>query len=139
MNNEFATDSHRRSARRRSARARSGKLALVVATASLAVPAAAFGYTVPGTSGTGHDNAGAAAGAPSRPDGNLTLRRDGSKAVPFAPVTTQTIQSSDDGFAWGDAMIGAGAALGLVAIGGAGLTVRRRGGIHPHSVPTTSS
>jgi hypothetical protein len=138
MKQDLAIDSHPRAARMRSVRARKGKLALVLATASLAVPATAFGYTDPGTSSTGHAKGGPAAGAPSRSDGNLTLRRDGSKAVTFVPAGTQTIQSSDEGFAWGDAMIGAGAALGLVAIGGAGLTVRRRGGIHPHSVPSSS-
>ncbi|HMC06620.1 MAG TPA: hypothetical protein VKG89_04400 [Solirubrobacterales bacterium] len=138
MKQDLAIDSHPRAARMRSIRARKGKLALVLATASLAVPATAVGYTDPGAQSTGHDKGGPAAGAPSRSDGNLTLRRDGSTAVPFVPAGTQTIQSSDDGFAWGDAMIGAGAALGLVAIGGAGLTVRRRGGIHPQSVPSSS-
>lgn len=44
-----------------------------------------------------------------------TLRRDGSKAVPFvAPVEPDATAASGDGFDWADAAIGAG--LGAVAV-----------------------
>jgi hypothetical protein len=140
MNHDPRTDSHARASRTRSGHARSGRLALVLATASLAVPATAVGYTDPGSQSTNRGNASPTAAAPSRAnDGNVTLRRDGSKAQPFvANVGQTTTQAADDGFSWGDALIGAGAALGVVAIGGAGLTFRRRGGVQPSSVPSSS-
>jgi hypothetical protein len=63
--------------------------------------------------------------APAADDEGFVLRRDPSKAVPFvlepAPVTRE------EGFDWGDAALGAGAATLLLAPLGTGLTrVRRR-------------
>ena len=47
-----------------------------------------------------------------------------SDAAARAPTVIRTI---DDGFDWGSAAIGAGGAIGLVAVAtGAGLTLRRR-------------
>jgi hypothetical protein len=80
-----------------------------------------------------HDSAAA--------DSAVVLRRDSSKADPFVANVggTPTATASDDGFAWGDAAIGAGAALGVIALAGAGaLALRRRGGLATRSVATGS-
>jgi hypothetical protein len=65
------------------------------------------------------------------PASGQTLRRDGSKAVPFvANVGTEAAPPTDtaaptDGFDWGDGAIGAG--LGAALLAGAGAyAVRRR-------------
>ena len=68
--------------------------------------------------------AGPTAGAPA-------LRRDGSKAVPFvADLEPDIAAAAGEGFHWGDAAVGAGAAIVLVALGGAGLALRGR--LAPH-------
>jgi hypothetical protein len=97
----------------------------VLAAASLAIPAAASGsipsgYATPAS--TGWDQ------ATTDSTTTLVLHRDGSKAVPFiADVSTPTVAAAPgDGFDWGDAGIGAGAVLGIVALGGAGLLTLRR-------------
>jgi hypothetical protein len=80
-----------------------------------------------------HDSAAA--------DSAVVLRRDSSKADPFVANIdgTPTTTASDDGFAWGDAAIGAGAALGVIALAGAGaFALRRRGGLATRSVATGS-
>jgi hypothetical protein len=92
--------------------------ALALAVISLVIPAAAGAYTEPGgfTGGT----------AASHP---IVLHRDGAQAVPFdaSPGSGTNAVTSTGGFDWTDAMIGAGIALGLVAlIGAGGLTVRNR-------------
>jgi hypothetical protein len=106
--------------RRRSTRRRLGiRSVLALAAVSLVLPAGAAAYTVPGDF-TG----GATAASPQ-----IVLHRDGSQAVPFdaTPTGATSAPSSSGGFDWGDAMIGAGIALGLVAlIGAGGLTVRNR-------------
>jgi hypothetical protein len=59
------------------------------------------------------------------------LRRDGSKAVPWvANLEPDVAVPAGDGFDWGDAAVGAGAAIALVALGGAGLALRGR--LAPH-------
>jgi hypothetical protein len=64
----------------------------------------------------------------ARDNGQIVLRRDGSKAVPFVPYTrTSATAPRPDGFDWGDAAIGAGvASVMLVASGTVVLTRRRR-------------
>jgi hypothetical protein len=74
-------------------------------------------------------------------DHAIVLRRDGSKADPFVANVggTPTTTASDSDFAWGDAAIGAGVALGLIALAGAtGLALRRNGTYSARSVPTGS-
>jgi len=81
------------------------RVALAVTAASLAIPAAAGAYTVAGgfTGATGHH------GAQSPPRG------------------TATVGTTEDGFDGGEAMIGAGGALALIAfVGAGGLTIRSR-------------
>jgi hypothetical protein len=56
------------------------------------------------------------------------LRRDGSKAVPFDPIIGRTTSAPADGFDWGDAGVGAalGGAAALVGIGAAAAVRGRR-------------
>jgi hypothetical protein len=72
---------------------------------------------VPGPSYYGNPPPGAdLPGVPASSSG-VALRRDGSETVPFiADVGTKT-SASTGGFNWGDAGIGAGAALALTMIG----------------------
>jgi hypothetical protein len=112
--------------RRRRRRLRA-KLAVGTIVAAVAVPGVAAAAPAP-SSHTDGDESG------------VVLRRDGSQAdlfVPGASVATSTTSDGDD-FAWGDAAIGAGAALGLVAIAGGGLALHRRGAYAGRSVPTAS-
>ena len=65
----------------------------------------------------------------------VTLRRDGSKAVTFvanvgAP-TPSAPSAQSDSFDWGDAGIGAGAALGLAVLAAGAVALRRRTGLTP--------
>jgi hypothetical protein len=98
-------------------RPRTGRwLAIALVTASLAAPAAAFGYPVDPPGGTG---------------GSTIIGGSTNDADPGAPVP---VTSAEDGFSWGDAGIGAGAAVGLVALTGAGLAVRRHTRTTPQPV-----
>jgi len=55
------------------------------------------------------------------------LHRDGSKAVPFvADLQPDIAAAAGEGFDWGDAAVGAAAALGLVALAGAALALYSR-------------
>jgi hypothetical protein len=101
------------------------RLALAFAVVSMAIPGAAAAYTVPGDP-SGGTSAKADQGTPA--SHQVVLHRDGSQAVPFtAPSTTASPNDTNGGFDWGDAMIGAGGALALVALLGAGgLTIRSR-------------
>jgi hypothetical protein len=55
--------------------------------------------------------------------------RDAARGVPVGSASLQTPTASDDStFDWGDAGIGAGAALALVALAGGGVAVSRRSG-----------
>src|SRR6476620_11730927 len=60
------------------------------------------------------------------PASGQTLQRDGSKAVLFVTGLEPVAAPAADGFDWGDAAVGAAAALGLVALGGAGLALYAR-------------
>jgi hypothetical protein len=58
--------------------------------------------------------------------GGIVPRRDGSKAVPFVPVLDPAPPTPQaDGFAWGDAGIGAGAGVAAVLLASAGGRVIR--------------
>jgi hypothetical protein len=61
---------------------------------------------------------------PTTSAGDTVLRRDGSKAVPV--VVPPEPAAHPDGFDWGDAGVGAGAAAVALLIAAAGLRVARR-------------
>ena len=65
-------------------------------------------------------------------DDGIALRRDGSKADPFVPISNPTPASTAvDGFDWDDAAAGAVGAMALVLLGSTAWisTHRRRGHI----------
>ena len=108
-----------------------GALAVGVTATALAVPGAAAGF-----SSTGDDLAGPpSASTPPTPQENaVVVRRDGSAAVPFvADVSSESpTAAAGSGFDWGDAAIGAGAALGIIALLGAGgIAIRSRRHVAP--------
>ena len=86
---------------------------------------------------------------PQSPDRNgaIVLHRDGSQATPFvaevgpAATSTPTSTVSGDGFDWGDAAIGAGAALfaTALAIGASSALPGRRSGRSTKTVPASQS
>jgi hypothetical protein len=112
--------------RRRRRRLRT-KLAIGTIVAAIAVPGTAAAAPAPSSHTEGDE-------------GGVVLRRDGSQAEPFVAGTSVASPTTSDGddFAWGDAAIGAGAALGLMAIAGGGLALRRRVAPAGRSVPTAS-
>jgi hypothetical protein len=127
----------RRSVRRVSNRRRLVRgLALALTAASLVIPGAASAAQLEGPqlgAPIANDQADQAT-APARDQTAVTLRRDGSKAVPFVAESSDAATAGDSagGFDWGDAMIGAGAALALVAlIGAGGFTIRGRQRVAP--------
>ena len=108
-----------------------GALVVGVTATALAVPGAAAGF-----SSTGDDPAGPpSASTPPTPQENaVVLRRDGSAAVPFvADVSSESpTAAAGSSFDWGDAAIGAGGALGIIALLGAGgLAIRSRRHVAP--------
>jgi hypothetical protein len=108
-----------------------GALAVGLAATALAIPGAAAGY-----SSTGDDPAGppSASTPPTTLESAVVMRRDGSQAVPFvADVSgTSSAAAASGDFDWGDAAIGAGTALGIMALLGAtGLVIRNRRRVAP--------
>ncbi len=67
---------------------------------------------------------------PAPGGGVPVLRRDGSGAVPFVAQVGPEASPANSGFDWGAAMIGAGAAYGLILLGLGTLVLIRR--IQPH-------
>jgi hypothetical protein len=129
----------RRSARRH-------VVALVLGVCALAIPATASAFGGP----SGADRAepqgavGPLNGTSQGPHGAdylsvsenppIALRRDGLQAEPT--VVSASPSDSSDGFDWGDAAVGAGAAMALIAISAAVLsTIRRR----PGGLPSAST
>jgi hypothetical protein len=133
---------------------RATKLVGALAAASLAIPAAASGYAVPGNVTGSGPAASVSTGAPANlrfpsaaalaqhqggstavpvnvrfpSTAALAQHQGGSKAEPFvADVSPTATTTAGGGFDWGAVLTGAGAALGIVALAGAGLTLRRHG------------
>jgi ABC-type phosphate transport system substrate-binding protein len=110
-------------------------LALALIAAALTIPAAATARPID-VSSTGTAQADQTTAA-AQDQGAVTLRRDGSKAVAGPTTAIPTAANSASGFDWGDAMIGAGGALTLVAlIGLGGLSLRNRRHVAP-AAPST--
>jgi hypothetical protein len=57
----------------------------------------------------------------------VVLRRDGDRAVPFRAVIGGGESPADEGFHWGDALIGAGGAYALILLGSGAFLLIRRG------------
>jgi hypothetical protein len=108
-----------------------GALAVGLTATALAIPGAAAGF-----SSTGDDLAGppSASTPPTPLEETVVLRRDGSQAVPFVADVSGGSPAAAAGsdFDWGDAAIGAGTALGIVALlGASGLAIRSRRRVAP--------
>ena len=151
------------SQRRRSARRRRA-LALGLGICALVIPASAFAQSNDGSYSSANAITGGSsessqptggsdyssvtsisppASEPSGPGGSQSTDSGYSSvnAITGAPASEPTLVSGSpsspgDGFDWGSALVGAGAAMAFAALGGAALlTVRRR---HPVS-PTASA
>jgi hypothetical protein len=98
------------------------------AVATLAVPAVSQAY--PDRGGRHWDDQVPASIDKRAPDSVYGIP---DPRVKYVPTSTTEVVAADDGFEWGDAAIGGGAALLLTAvIGGAALTIRprRAGALH---------
>ena len=94
-------------------RARRRVIALFLGVAALAIPA----------------TAGA---APQTPHGAYYSSFSATPPPTSEPtVASDSPSHSGEGFDWGDAALGAGAAMGLTALGAVAFTVRRRPGVSP--------
>ena len=126
------------SRRRRNARRRRA-LGLALGICALAIPASASADRTDGSinSIVPPNTEWGSQGEPNSPGGTENASGYSSPAAIMGPVPEQTTfvsgsPSSNDGFDWGDAALGAGAAMALVAFGGAALlTVRRRTAMSP--------
>jgi hypothetical protein len=138
--------------RRRSAQR---AVALVLAVGSLAIPASAAAYTSPNAITGGSEQSAQPADGPDQSSLNaITQESSGTSAPstlasahrvdpghpaysslnPIAPADVSSPASTDDGFDWSSAVVGAGAATALLALGGAALlTARRRTTVSPAS------
>jgi hypothetical protein len=116
-------------------RLNSRNLALIALAASAAAPVAAGARPLPADaqSSTGHDvgiTCGKDYSRNSVSGDYCTPKASGSTsavATPTTPPTVQVVTKHDSGFAWGEAGLGAGGTLALVAIAGGGaIAIRRR-------------
>lgn len=69
----------------------------------------------------------------TRPADEPALRRDGSKAEPFIAEVDQKAGVANEGFNWGDAMVGAGGAFGLMLLTSGALVLVRHRSAGAHS------
>jgi hypothetical protein len=84
------------------------------------------------TSGSDYSTLNATAPPVSEPSSGYTSLNATTGPSPVQPTFASGSPSANDGFDWASAAIGAGAAMTLVAFGGAALlTVRRRTAISP--------
>ena len=104
-------------------------LALALGVCALAVPASAYAdppsYRSPEAVIAAADSSGP---PPYRsPEAVIAAADSVTGPSPSAPTAVSSPTDPSNGFDWGSAAVGAGAAMALVALGGAGgLTVRRR-------------
>jgi hypothetical protein len=112
-----------------------GAVAILIGAAAAAAPAAAQGGgAAPGRAGAQTRSADHAAvvlrrdgdrAAPFGTGHQPVLRRDGSRAVPFE-VYGSVATPGDEGFHWGDALLGAVGACVLMLFASAALSLVRR-------------
>jgi hypothetical protein len=127
---------------------RARTITTIVALGALAIPASAVantGYATPNAIVGGSDDSGQSVAGQDYSSLNATTPpvSEPSSGSGYSSLNSVTGPSSDaptfvsspasgDGFDWGDAALGAGAAMALVAFGGAALlTARRRTAISP--------
>lgn len=99
------------------------RLIVALTVLSLALPAAAVARTDPPSDPAGTQGANASTKAAPQFHGRTAATLRSGQAQPATPGV---VTSSTSGFDWGDAAIGAGVMLGLVALAGGGLLVYRR-------------
>jgi hypothetical protein len=138
--------------RRRSARR---AVALVLAVGSLAIPATAAAYTSPNAIAGGSEQSAQPAEGPDQSSLNAITQESGESSAssglvsahrvdpghpaysslnPIAPADVSSPASTDDGFDWSSAVVGAGVATAFLGLGGAALlTARRRTTVSPAS------
>ena len=150
---------------RRRRRMRRRAIALVLAVCALAIPASASAYSSPNAitggseqssqpaEGSGQSSVNAITQGPtgsSAPSGLASAHRVDpgnpgysslNATVPpptVEPAVASSSPSTGDGFDWLSAVIGAGAAMALVALGGAAfLTLRKRTAVAPSTASTS--
>jgi hypothetical protein len=146
------------SRRRRNAQRRRA-LALALGICALAIPASASAYSITGDPSSGNSSESSQppggsdpssvnsiappASEPSGSAGSLAVDPGYSSvnAIGGAPASVPTLvagspSSADDGFEWGSALVGAGAAMALAALGAAALLAVRRRAPVPPPAPT---
>jgi hypothetical protein len=135
--------------RRRNARRRRA-LGLALGICALAIPASASADPMSGdysradaiaagleessqsSSGSDYSSLNATVPPVSEPSSGYTSLNATTGPSPIQPTFASGSPSGNDGFQWGDAALGAGAAMALVAFGAAALlTVRRRTTVSP--------
>jgi hypothetical protein len=104
-------------------------VALALGICALAVPASAYADPQPYRSPEAVIAAADSSGPPPyrSPEAVIAAADSVAGPSPSAPTLVSSPTDPSNGFDWGSAAVGAGAAMALVALGGAGfLTVRRR-------------
>jgi MYXO-CTERM domain-containing protein len=96
-------------------------------TTTVTILAVAAAAPVAGSAQEGEARSTDRATSGARAGDEVVLRRDGDRAVPFVPSLGPAGTAKPDAFDWGDAAIGGGGALGLMALAmAAGAAVHRR-------------
>jgi hypothetical protein len=117
---------------RRRRRTRRRALALVLAVCALAIPASASGYSSVNSITGGSSEPSATVGSNKVGSGHSSLNAITGPAPGEPTLATGPPPDTADGFDWPSALVGAGSAMALVALGGAAfLTVRRRTEVSP--------
>ena len=124
---------------------------ILVGACALAIPASASADPSPdvnsgyaahttgiGSSASEPTSQGGSSGSPDVNSGYAALTTGIGSSSGEPTVVSGSPAKTADGFDWGSAAVGAGAAMALVALGGAGfLTVRRRTAVSPSAASMT--
>ena len=125
---------------RRARSARRRVIALVLGVCALAIPASASAVSAVPQVPHGADYSSVSATPPPTSEPTVAQSAPGSPTAivgneggqPSGNLVSDSPSASADGFDWGDAALGAGAAMALIALSGAVLfTVRRRPSVSP--------
>jgi hypothetical protein len=124
---------------------------IVVGVCALAIPASGSANPSPdvnsgyaahttgiGSSASEPASQGGSGGSPDVNSGYVAQTTGIGSSASEPAVVSGSPAKTADGFDWGSAAVGAGAAMALVALGGAGfLTVRRRTAVSPSAASTS--